>query len=241
MDISKLQREPEVIKKDFTKTKDGRLVTKTGCYIYLPARFVERGLAEIGNEAYVLGLCAIVNQQNQYAVLNVNARVRLLPSSTNKVVIEGADFYEFVFDKGATVIANTSLVKEDTLLYKIYQELIEKGRVPWYLAYEDLGKLFVTAKYHAGPSLAANNAIIEMIVASISRSPDDRTVQYRHFTQSLEHQRKNPPKIVPLDSPIYGPNNTTTKIIGSYFDNSLASALTDPSDKVEGVEELLRK
>jgi hypothetical protein len=57
----------------------------------------------------------------------------------------------------------------------------------------------------------------------------------------MAEQFTKPPTFIPFRSPIYGATNTTAKLIGAYFDDSINSALVNPSEKVEGVESLLRR
>lgn len=240
MDIKGLKRDSKKVLEDWVTQRDNRIITKGGCKLYIPVRFTEHGLAFVGAETQCLGLCAIVIEKN-YAVLSINGMISIDPSSTRIIDIGEDKYYEFEFDKGSTVITNTNIIRQDTLLYSIYNEVVAKGRIPWYLSYEDVGKIFTTAKYHGGVTLAANNAIFEMIVATMSRQQKDRTKYYRHGVDNLEHQIVNPPAFIPFRSPIYGATNTTAKMIGAYFDDSITSALTSPSEKVEGVEALLRK
>lgn len=240
MDIRSLKRDAAKVNANWVQTRDDRVVAKKECKIYIPSRFAERGLATIGAETSILGLCAIVIEDKYYGVCNVNAMMRVTPSSTNMVMVDEVQHYEFTFDAGATVIANTNLVKQDILLYEIYSEIIAKGHIPWYLSYEDLGKLFTTAKKHAGVNLVANNTILEMVVAAISRNPKDRTKYYRHVISSMDEQYTKPPEFIAFRSPMFGATNTTAKLIGAYFEPSMNSALVNPSEKTEGVERLLR-
>lgn len=238
MPTTNLKRNAAVILNDWVEKGD-RVLTKKGCKIQIPQRFVERGLAEITAETKTVGHYAIIID-NVYAVMNTNAMQVLDPTSTTIIPIGDDRYYEFTFAPGSVVIKNTNLVMQDTLIYEIFNEMVSKGRVPWYMSYEDLGKLFTTARYHAGSSIMAGNAIFEMIVASISRNKRDRMLYWRHEGKSIEESLLNPPAVIPLRSPIYSATNTTSKLMGSYFDDSVVSALVNPTEKVEGVEALLR-
>lgn len=236
-----LKREPTKVHSYLRELEDGRLVTTKGCKIYIPTRFAERGLASIGIETHIVGIYAIVVEDLYYGVSMVNAMIRIEPTSTMKVVIEEEEYFEFMFEPGSTVMASTQLVKQDTLVYKIYDEIISKGRVPWYLGYLELGKLFDTAKYHAGANIGGNHEVTELIVSMIARDPKDRTKYYRQTVKTLDDLKRTPPAFIPLRSVTYAATNTTNKLAGSYFNDGLVSALVSPADRVERIEEILRR
>lgn len=241
MDPKKLKRNPQIVHQDLTKMKDRRLVTKKGCKIYVPARFQEQKLAAIGSETYLLGIFAIVYDDTYYAVSNVPAMMRVDPATVNTVTVDEEDYLELVFEAGDTVLTNIDLVKDDKMLFYVYNEFIAKGHIPWYIGYEDLGRLFEHAKLHAGASLGANHAVIEMIAASITRDSNNKTKFYRHSVESKKDLDTNPPTMIPLRSVTYGATNTTAKLIGAYWDEGITSALVNPSEKVEPIEEILRR
>jgi hypothetical protein len=219
---------------------DGRLVTKTGCKIYIPARFAEQDLAYLGVNTYIVGIYAIVVDNLYYGVSTVNAMINIDPTDSNKVKMEGQDYIEFVFDAGSTVFKSTELVKIDVLTYKIYDEIFSKGRVPFYLDYNDLGGIFDTAKYHANANLGTTGEVTQLIASMISRDPDNKNKYYRTVVQDLSDIRNKPPAFIPMRSVAYAATNTTTRLGGSYFDKGVVSALVNPSERVERIEYLLK-
>lgn len=240
MNPKKLIRDASKVHACLKELEDGRMVTIKRCKIYIPARFAERGLASIGIETHIVGIYALVVEDTHYVVSMVNAMVRIEPSSTVKILIDEEEFYEFGFEPGSTVISSLMLVKNDQLVYRIYDEIIAKGRVPWYLGYTELGKLFDTAKYHAGANIGTNHEVTELIVSMIARDSKDRHRYYRTSVKSVEDMQKNPPVFIPLRSVTYAATNTTNKLAGSYFSEGLESALVSPADRVERIEGLLR-
>ena len=241
MDINKLIRDPAKVHACLQELVDGRLVAKKSIKIYIPTRFAERGLASIGIETQIVGIYAIVVEDKYYGISMVNAMIRIEPTSTIKILINEEEFYEFYFEPGSTVIATVNLVKADTLVYKIYDEIISKGRVPWYLNYTDLGKLFDSAKYHAGANIGGNHEVTELLVSMITRNANDRHLYYRSGLKSMEDLQKRPPAFVALRSVTYSATNTLNKLAGSYFSEGMVSALVTPTEKVERIESLLRR
>lgn len=94
---------------------------------YIPSRFIERGLVEIGIKTHIVGIYAIVLEFTYYAVSLVNAMVQIEPACATKELLMKNEYYEFSFDPGSTVLSSTNLVKTDTLVYRIYAEIIFKG------------------------------------------------------------------------------------------------------------------
>lgn len=240
MDKNLLIRDAEKVKACLRELEDGRLVTTKPLKIQIPARFAERGLASIGIESFIVGIYAMILEDQYYAVSTVNAMIRIDPTSTVRITIDGDEYYEFSFDPGSTVIQSLDLVQTDTIVYKIYNEIFAKGRVPWYLGYNDLAKLFDSAKYHANANIGQNQEVTELLVSIIARNQDDRHQFYRQFARTLDDLKK-PPAFIPLRSVSYAATNTLNKLAGSYARDGLISALVNPSTRVERIEALLRR
>lgn len=241
MDIRKLIRKPEVIHASLAETKNDTLIAVRECKIYIPTRFAEYRLAVISNEIRIVGIFAIVVDDLYYGVSNANAIMQITPTSTTVVDVEGDEYYEFRFERGSQITPNINLVQDNSFVYRIYDEIVAKGHVPWFISYEDMGKLFETAVYHGNMRLGPNNVPLEMIAASISRSAKDRTLFYRHTIKSVADQLKSPPAFIALRNVMLGATNTTARLMGAYFDEGLLSALVNPSESTEGVETLLRQ
>ena len=235
-----LKRDPLRVRSALQELPDGRVVAKEQVKIYVPYRYIERDLAIIGVENHILGIHAIVVGEC-YAVTLVDAMVPIEPSQTNKVKMAGDDFLEFVFDAGSTVFKSLNLVCVDTLTYRIYDEIFAKGNIPWYLGYEELARIFDTAKKHADANIGMEQEVTQLIVSLIARSREDRTKYYRTVVQSTDDLINNPPAFVPLMSVRYSATNTLTKLGGSYFGQGVVSALINPSERTERIENLLRK
>lgn len=241
MDHRQLVRDPGKVQANLRELEDGRLVTIKGCKIVIPARFTERNLAFVGIETKIVGIYAMIFEDQFYAVSNACAMLDLTPSSTTKVSFDGDEYYEFTFDPGATVIPSLLLVKTDTLTYSIYDELLAKGRAPWYMSDVDLCHLFDTAVYHAGANIGQQHEVTELIVSLISRDAEDRTKYFRHTLQTPDDLKTKKPVSIPLNSVTFAPANTLSKLTGGHAANDgLLSALATPTERVERIEALLR-
>jgi hypothetical protein len=238
MDTSKLVRNPKSVLATLHEMEDDTLVTSTGCKVYVPSRFAERGLASLGAETYIIGICAIV-VGDQYGIMMVNAMMRLDPAEINRVQVGEDEYLEFVFYPGSVVIANLKLVKTDTLTYKIYDEIIAKARVPWYLNYFDLAKIFDTARLHAGANIGGNKEVTELLISISARNPKNRVQYYRQVIESENDIATNPPYYASLKDVTLSATNAVNKLGGGYFRNGTVSAINSPSERTERLEEIL--
>lgn len=239
MEIDKLIRDPERIKSCLQELPDESLVAIKKCKIIIPTRFEERSLAEIGMDIFIVGIYAIITEDKYYAVSLVNTMIKITPTSIMKIKIKGVEHYEFTFDPGQVVMPRTNLVKDDILVYRIYDEIISKGKVPWYLTYDDLGHIFDTALSHAGANVGTNPEVTELIISIIARNGKDRTQYYRSSINSLDDIKTNPPVFISMKSVPYAATNTTNKLAGSYWSEGVVSSLISPSTKKERIETIL--
>jgi hypothetical protein len=66
-------------------------------------------------------------------------------------------------------------------------------------------------------------------------------VFYRHQFKDTKQLTDKPPEIIALRSVQDGASNTTAKLMGAYLDEGINSALVDPAERLERVEDLLRR
>lgn len=241
MDIKKLVRNPSKIHDALVELPEGKLVCKKRLRIYIPVRFEERNLASVSTDIYIVGIYAIVLDDLYYGISLVNAMMRIEPTSTMKIDIDGVGYYEFTFEPGSTITPSVNLVKNDQLVYRIYDEIISKAKVPWYISYSDLGKLFDSAQYHAGANIGNQHEVTELLISLISRDNNNRHRYYRQSIENLNDVVTKPPAYISLRNVAYSATNTTNKLAGSYFNNGVVSALIEKSTRSEKLEKILRR
>lgn len=241
MNVSSMIRDASKIHAALKELPDGRVIALEECKIYSPTRYVERRLAYVGAEIYILGIYGITVQDAYYGVSLLNTMIPIEPTLTNRVSIRGEEYNEYVFKPGAVVFSTTTLTKTDSLVYEIYNEFIATGHIPWYMGYEELGHIFDSAKEFADANVGTNPEVTQLIASVLARDPKDRTKYYRTTPRTEEEMRATPPAFVPLMSVQYAATNTTTKLGGSYFSKGVVSALIDPSERQENIEMLLVK
>lgn len=235
MEINHLKRNPAKIHNVLKEVGDALIATKP-LKIYFPETYVNNGLANISDHITILAVFGIV-VDDFYAVSIADASCLTHPSIIAIVTIENVKYYEFSFNTGDKVMVNTNLVRNNKLIFKMFQEFQSKANIPWYLSPDDICALYETAKLHANANLRTDNAIIELIVMATCRQPNDK-MEYFRFTPNLNKDMR--PSYVPLSSVAYQATNTFTKIGGGYFNEGLTGALVNPSDTNESNESILR-
>lgn len=241
MEISKLVRDAKRVHANLREMPDESLVVLKPCKVYIPTRFQTTGLAEIGAETQIVGLAAIVFEDAYYAVLSVNAMVKITPSRIEKVKINNTEYYEFHFTAGSTLTPNLNLFVNTGVLYDVYNEILASAKVPWYLSYNDLGSIFDTSGKHAGGDIAKRPEVIEIIVAKIARQPQDKNLPYALLAKTPEVMAKTRASYVPVKSVIFSATNTLTKLAGSYMQHGVISAIVRPTERTEKLEAILRR
>lgn len=236
--MNKLTRNPGLVKTKLVENKAGEVIVTEKCVIQVPARFSTIGLGQIGLETIIYGCFALILDTGEYSVFNINALVELCPSRTIIVEVDGVDYHQFEFDAYQVLIRTTDLVKRDSIIYNVFDEFIFKGKVPWYLDYDDVGKLFDTAKKYANSDVSKNQDVIEFLVSMISRNKQNRDKLVRNIASDYKDTKNI--SYVPLSSVFYNVNNTLNKLAGSYFSQGVVSALVKKSDQISEIEKILR-
>lgn len=236
------QRFGKVIKRDGPKTNTHlktlqsgekiKLTTLKPAFIYIPYRFITAGLATIEDSVHIISEYAIVID-DVYAVANVPAMVEIRPESRKRIKIEDEEYLEFSFDANSVVIEDCRLFQQSVMAYNIFNEEIAKGNVPLY--FNDVDFLFCLdlAEKFANIKLGKNNVSLEMIISAITRSRKDITQYYRNHPDGDY-------EFIALRNTSLGATNTLSKMMGSYYELGITSALARESDKLEDTEELLR-
>lgn len=238
--MPKLRRNPSLVLSQLFENKVGQVLTKVPCKIQVPVRFSERGLGQVGIDTFTYGLFPIILETGDYAVMNVCALVELDPYKVLTTTIDEVEYHEFYFEANQIVIKAGDLVRRDDMMYSVFDELVFKGKIPWYVEYEDMGKLFDTAKEYANSDVGQNLEVIEFIASMVARSKDDRSKYIREVINTKADASLDKLDYVPLASVFYSVKSTVNKIAGNYFNDGVVSALVNPTDRVEKIEKILR-
>ena len=237
MDISKLKRDAKYILDQLVVVEGIRLVTKKPCKIVIPSRYQSLDLCDVTDEVYTLGVYAII-MDDKYCLNKVVSKMTLLPYDITTEMIEDEEYIVLSFEAGSTVVKNINLLKEDTLPYYIYRLFIAMGKVPWFISYDDLLTIFDSTPKYSGIKLGSSDSILELLGATIARTETDPHKMFRSIAGRGEVNAK--PHYVPLGNVQFGPDDTISKLLGSYMKDGISSALLYPTSNISTLESVLR-
>ena len=231
-------RNPEKVLSVLSDLPGKPVVTKQKITLQFPVRFSEIGLAKVGTETFVFGLFAIALDSGEYAVCNVNSLIELGKGLVEKEVIGEVEYFNFTFQPGDIVFKTKELVARPSLIYTAIDEFVFKGKIPHYLDYDDMGKLFDTAEHFAKTSAKILPSVTEFMAAYIARDKENR-IKYIRETATQYKDFKNL-KWVPMQSVYWSAPGTVNKLAGAYFQDGIISAIVNPSERVDKIERILR-
>jgi hypothetical protein len=240
MNVRALVRDPKQVLADWVVMPDKRVITRKGCTIHFPSRFLEQSLAGIGVECFVLGMIAI-QVEGSYAVMRVPANLMASPTNIRKLMVENEEYTLFQFDPGRVVLRTISVVKEPTTPYYIYNEIFSKGNSPWYFTMNDRIAVFNMNERYTGSRVGKYREVTSLLVAHTSRNPENLKEFYRHTIQSPQDVKTRPEAVIAMRDVTNAPTNTLNRLGGSYMiSEGLVAAMNNPSTRVDTIEHVMR-
>lgn len=236
----KLQRNAGKVLAALSDLPNKPVIAKAPITIHFPVRFREVELAQIGASTFTFGLFAMILDSGDYALCNANAFFELGPASVEIIEVQEVEYYSFRFEAGDVVFKTKDLICRANLIYKAIEEFMFKGKIPYYVDYDDMGMLFDTAKKHARTSADILPAVVEFMAAYIARSPENRILFAREKGKTYADFEKKNVAWVPLRSVYWSAPGTVNKLAGAYFQEGVVSALVNPSENEPNIEKILR-
>jgi hypothetical protein len=241
MDISSLAYNAELTQKAWHAPSGSKqIIALKDCRVYFPATYLNGKLGYMDDKVNVIAYFGIVVEDTYYAVSDALALMSLTPDEQNLVRIEDGEYMELSWKAGSVITENRHLVKDSGILYEVFNEIVAKGKTPWYMSITQLADLFRTAGIHAGKSIGVNKSILSIFVASRAKSMTDRRVYFRETLKTQADMSTLKPAINPLNSVSAGATNTTSSLLGSYLREGMVSTLVTPAENNEAIEDLLR-
>lgn len=234
------KRNPDKLREQLVKTASGQIFCKTDCYIHTPVRYVEKKLSSIGVRTYVFGWAPVILVTGEYCVLNICGRIEINPYKVNMVTINGADYYEFFFPANTPIIVTENVVQDDKIIYFIVDEHDFLAKVPWFMNYEDVGKLLDSSRKYADSRAAEVLEVPEVMAAVMGRDKDDERVYLRHVLDKYKNKASENVQFVPLTSVHLSVTGAINRIAGNFFEPAVEGEIVSPSKNVDEIEKLLR-
>lgn len=202
--------------------------------IKIPNRYANYNLLTVEQTVSTLAIFEmVINEKHSLGYL-LPVVINIAPSSVDREVIDGEEFTVLNLIEGDLFMTNTELIKVPAIAYAMFTEFVTLGHLPSFLTYEDCATLFSKTEKYCGVNLKVPSVIFEMIFSHLFRDSDDLTVPYRLT------EMKKPPKFVELRSVSFGPPTTLGKIVGSYAQDGVNSAIVHPAEQNTELEDILR-
>lgn len=241
MNIAGLKRDADKIKASLMYTDDGKLLTKTGCKILIPASYIEKELAVIDRVTYIVACYMMVIGDEFYATSVVPSMMPISPDSTTEESYDENKFIVYHFDKGSVVCPNVELVRRDIFVYEMYKEMYSGGKIPFYFSELDVGRLTRQTPLYNGLALAETDAPMDLAASYITRLESDPKQFLRHHLKGPLDSGLNPKSTyVPMTSVAFGARDVTAMISGAYLDEGLTTALITDVKVISPMEEIYR-
>ncbi len=231
MDNTNLKRDKTKILVNLKETPNGSIITLKDCIVQFPSRFINRNLGEINVGVEIYGLFIIIMDEN-YSLANFTSKVILNSNIIEYVMIDDVEYINVYFKANDVMIINTSIVKDDKIIFDILDEVILKGNIPWYVTYEDLLKMLDTTKEYAGMNIT-NLTGTEILTSMCARCFKNKNKYYRLCQDDKVYY-------IGLRDVFYSATSTLTKLSGSYFKDGVISALLTPTKTMSELEKAVR-
>ena len=233
LDVTKLKRRPEVIKQAIAELGTS-YVAKENLRIIYPERYVNKKMVIYGDPVVLLCLFIVVNEKDEYALLNLPIHCNVSPSKITEVSVNGSVNKVLHIDKGNKLIEDSYMIIKSAFLFEMFNEFFMNGNVPWYLTDVDLSKISKETAKVAGSKIGDDTTIWELLTAIIARDSDDITKPYRLT------DKKKPPVFVGFMDIYYSFDNTLDKVAGSYFKAGITAALVNKNKVPTTLEKVVR-
>lgn len=233
LEVNKLVRSADKALSALKVVGDVTMATEDISIIF-PENFINAGLAEMSDGVSVIGIVAVIID-NTYSVLNIPTNIRLTPSIIDNVDVDGITQVLCKFNKGDIVLKTNGVVKTTAYLYKILSFFYVKGKIPWYIGYEDASNFILESQKYTGSHIGDNFTATEIIASIISYDPKNSDNAYRlsDFEWSPVYKGMN--------NQFHAFDNTTSKLVGAYFSDGVITSIIDKSEEVSNIEEIIRK
>lgn len=202
--------------------------------IRIPKRFEVYDLLSITDTVTSLGIMdLVINGRYQCGMVILN-QIQIEPSEITEMEYNGVPYVVLHLTPGDRFIPNPNVVKEDRVIYAIYVEFDTCGKPIYFLNYDQLGLIFDKVKLMTGSGLGVDRVVYEVIIAHLARDRNNLYLPYRLTDM------KQPFALIPLKQVTHSTTNTTARLIGSYFSDTLAASLVTTTTENYPFEDVLR-
>lgn len=218
---------------EFFKKQKNTFICNYNTVAYIPKRYSNFDFLSISTEVTTFGIFDI-EADDKLKCLALPAMITLTPSDISQVTIDEVNYIACSFNKDDIFMNNDNIIKNPLLVVRMFEEFIAQGHLPRAITYENCIQLFEYAKSITGINFYMDKVMFELIYAHLYRDSEKLSTPYRLTN------RTKPPTFIGLRNVAYGPDSTSAKIFGAYFDHGLNSALINKSEHQFELEDIMR-
>lgn len=207
--------------------------------IIFPKRYINGKLGNRDDKFNVVAIFCIILEDGSWDVCSICSIMPLTPSEATTIKINGIDYFSLIWEAGDVICPNVNLVQRNNLAFEIYDEFVAKTRLPPYFDNLDHSTVLDSLEDFTGVNLNANLANTRIYNSTTARNPKDRTQPIRELFKKQSDFFSLEVDFIPLNSVAFGADNTTARLAGSYQGEGINSALVNPSEKIEPIEQIL--
>lgn len=237
MNVDTLRRDPARALAILDIQPDGSVKAARDFEIHLPKRFVENGMALVGEVVTTAAVLGIVVPGEFYGLLSALVDITLLPLSINEAMIKGNPYLILEFSKGDMVIENLTVIQDGNKPHFFTDEFYYYAKIPWYMNKDDVTSLFDNARLQSGGEVGSSPQVMRVYTAMMFRDPDNLDNAYRYSTAMLEGRE---PKIVGLNNGAMLIEGAFAKTAGGHLADNTLAAIVNPDKRVTDLEKIIR-
>jgi len=234
--FGRFKRNPEVIKKALV-IKNNMTMTTKKLRVFFPVRYLKKNLAVIKNTAKVVSIYMLVDEDDNYAIINAPNIQELMFFETDDVTLDNIQYKVLMFEENQTFIPNNNILQLDQFMYNLYDEFFVKGNVPMFMSYNDVYKIFLESKKYANSRVGESRVAYELLTSLVSRASTDKDIFIRHTKDPSNREVE----FVGLSDIFYSYSSTGSKLIGGYFKYGVVNAIVKQEKTSSGTTKVLMR
>ncbi len=202
--------------------------------VFIPKRYENHGCLEVSTVVQVLGMFDMTINDEIKVGYALPAMIAIEASEMANVSVGDTKFLKLTLFKGDAFIKDIEVVQNPSLAYVIFYEFINNGSPPAYVNYSNISELFGDVKEVNNISFGVDHVMFEMMYSQLFRDPNNINLLYRLTDMSGQALQ------IALSAVSHMSTSTTSKLVGSYFANSINAALNTENKVPSKIEELYR-
>lgn len=219
---------------DFNEKENCVKFTGNKLECFIPQRYANNNYLIIGDKVNALGVFTMVIDDKITCGLQLPAVIEIEPNEIYEANVDDTAYTVCKLNKGNRLMTSMQVMQIDKIGYFMWTEFLNTGHMPSYVDYDNVNNLFDDLGECTGRGLPGNHAVFELILSHIYRDADNLDIKYRNTKMT------KPPARVSLQDVSYGPSTTSGRILGSYSEIGLNSALIKPNKENSELEDIFR-